>query len=352
MLPERVKALDVVEVEEDEEAFLRSSCHDLSRVKHPCSIVSEVDIDIQHVISDVDEQVKDSCLCAQPMKDDSTAEVSACQWSPLSPKFYPLDQQDWEDAIVWGNSPAASPKCSDSCVISEFDADANSDAELEDGHAHKSIELDNRVNNNLLINPVLIEPFGSRKFSDSTCQSLDRNYHPQVLRLESLQRKNDLCSVELDTENRAEEIRGGDVLRRFNKLSLQNKELLDGSWLDHVIWDPDEAIPKPKLILDLQDEQMLFEIFDHKDSEHLRSHAGAMVMIRSSNSYAGGSFDHHNQGMSSVGRFNISNDKYYSNRKTSQQAKSHAKKRSFHGIKVMHSVPALKLQTMKPKLSK
>lgn len=347
---ERVKALDVVDIEEDEVAFLRSSYRDLSSVKLPSSTVSEVDIDVQHETSSSDEQIKDSCLCAQPMKDDFVVDVSSCQWSRLSPELYPLDQQEWENAIVWGNSPTASHGCSESCVISELDAEANTDAELEEGHTHRTIELNDKENN-FLIGPVLVEPFGSRNVLESTCLALDRNYHPQLLRLESIQEKNDLCSVQVDNDNQIEESRRGDIFCRFNKLSLQNKDLLDGSWLDQVVWDPDEAIPKPKLILDLQDEQMLFEIFDHKDSEHIRAHAGAMVMIRPSNSYPGDAFDLHNQGMSSVGRFNISNDKYYSNRKTSQQAKSHAKKRSFHGIKVMHSVPALKLQTMKPKLS-
>lgn len=51
-------------------------------------------------------------------------------------------------------------------------------------------------------------------------------------------------------------------------------------------------------------------------------------------------------------RFNISNDKYYTNKKTHQQHKSNAKKRAIHGVKVMHSLPAIKLQTLKPKLSK
>lgn len=345
---ERVKALDDFEVEEDEEAFLRSSYHDQSFTKFSGPVISEEDIDIQEEIDGVTEQVKDSCLCAQPMKDVSTLDVSACHWSPLSPKFYPLDQQDWENAIVWGNSPTASHGCSESCVISELDAEANTDVELENEHALKNIELGDK-NNNVFIDPVLVEPFNSRKYSESARHLFGQNFHPQLLRLESLREKNDLCSTEMDTKTQTED--RGDIFRRFNKLSLQNKDLLDGSWLDQVIWDPDVAIPKPKLILDLQDEQMLFEVFDHKESEHLRFHSGAMVMMHSSNSHAGDSFDLHNQGMSSAGRFNISNDKYYSNRKTFQQAKSHAKKRSFHGIKVMHSVPALKLQTMKPKLS-
>jgi hypothetical protein len=62
-------------------------------------------------------------------------------------------------------------------------------------------------------------------------------------------------------------------------------------------------------------------------------------------------FDHNNQAVVLGDQFDISNDKFYSNRKMSQQAKSHTKKRSSMGIKVVHSVPAQKLQSMKSKLS-
>ncbi|CAI9286801.1 unnamed protein product [Lactuca saligna] len=51
------------------------------------------------------------------------------------------------------------------------------------------------------------------------------------------------------------------------------------------------------------------------------------------------------------GRFNIANVKFYSNRKSSQQLKSHSKKHTSHGVKFLHSIPALKLLTMKAKLS-
>jgi transcription initiation factor TFIID subunit 1 len=62
-------------------------------------------------------------------------------------------------------------------------------------------------------------------------------------------------------------------------------------------------------------------------------------------------FDHNNQAVTLCGQFDISNDKFYSNRKMLQQAKSHTEKCSSMGIKVVHSFPAQKLQSMKPKLS-
>ncbi|GMH03032.1 hypothetical protein Nepgr_004871 [Nepenthes gracilis] len=96
---------------------------------------------------------------------------------------------------------------------------------------------------------------------------------------------------------------------------------------------------------------MLFEISDGKDYDHLQLHARAMVIPRSGNCGAGDSVELPGHGGPCGGRFNIANDKFYSNRKTSPQLKTLLKKRTAHGVKVLHSIPALKLETMKPKLS-
>ncbi|KAL6531294.1 Transcription initiation factor TFIID subunit 1 [Orobanche hederae] len=96
---------------------------------------------------------------------------------------------------------------------------------------------------------------------------------------------------------------------------------------------------------------MLFELSDMKDADELQLHAGAMIISRSAIPSGGDTLEIHGHGLSSAGRFNISNDKFYSSRKISQQIRSHSKKRAIHGLKVLHSVPALKLQTMKAKLS-
>nr|CAD1820053.1 unnamed protein product [Ananas comosus var. bracteatus] len=265
------------------------------------------------------------------MKDDITTDMRVAQKSPFCPNFYPLDQEDWEDAIIWGNSPAASHGYSENCAVSELDVGMHSEAEIECHEQGTS---------------------GARENVTSTNnQSFEKSYHPELLRLESPPERSKLYSSDPNNVNGATEVCKGDALKRFSKLSLLNKELLEGSWVDNIIWDSTDDIPKPKLILDLQDDQMLFEVLDEKHGEHLRSHAGAMVVPRTLRSSIEQRLDLHSQGMTSAGRFNISNDKYYSNRKTTQQAKTHAKKRAHLGIKVMHSVPALKLQTMKPKLS-
>jgi transcription initiation factor TFIID subunit 1 len=76
-----------------------------------------------------------------------------------------------------------------------------------------------------------------------------------------------------------------------------------------------------------------------------------MIVTRSMNTSTVENFDHNNQAVTLCGQFDISNDKFYSNRKMLQQAKSHTEKCSSMGIKVVHSFPAQKLQSMKPKLS-
>ncbi|KAJ0969401.1 hypothetical protein J5N97_022278 [Dioscorea zingiberensis] len=348
MSRERVKNMDFSDFfEEDEEAFLRATSHDLLATRNPRSALVDVDADVEEMTSDVDKHLRDSCICAQPMKDLTSSETATAQLSPVCPNFYPLDQDDWEDRILWGNSPPSA--CAVSCVISEHEDEAN-DAELG-GFDQFNVEPSEK-DGNIPNDPVLVESFGSVNSVPSTyLQSSEGSYQSQSVRLESSFKKSNPFSSQLRTEDGRSESTNQNILQRFDRLSLLNKDFLEGSWLDQVIWDPEESLPKPKLILDLQDDQMLFEVLDNKYGEHLLSHAGAMMITRSSKTSTGDSIDLHNFGMASVGRFNISNDKYYSNRKTSQQAKSHNKKRVSHGIKVMHSVPALKLQTMKPKLS-
>ena len=57
---------------------------------------------------------------------------------------------------------------------------------------------------------------------------------------------------------------------------------MEGSWLDKIIWEElDQPTVKPKLIFDLQDDQMHFEVLDTKDGTHLCLHAGAMILTHS-----------------------------------------------------------------------
>ncbi|KAL8541845.1 hypothetical protein ACS0TY_002914 [Phlomoides rotata] len=367
---EKYKSMDSSDfVEEDEEKFMKAPCRDLSWMRrfYTKSDIFTLGIEGDSMKSGtvggsgrmsvgIDDNRKDSCVSAEPMKDDLSV-YQFPEWnSLLSHKFLPLDQEDWEDRIVWNNSPSSTDNFVESCELSGPDSDSLGDkerdlkAEAETSRSEIKNEPHDKDQNSFRNNySVIVEPFGSNEYSSELTISGCRS-HPQLLRLES----------QLDEYNRdsgavkgvaAEAKHCSDAIRRFSELTLQNKDVVDGSWLDNIVWEPDQPIAKPKLILDLQDEQMLFELSDMKDTKHLQLHAGAMTVARSLHSNNGDSVELHNHGMLSAGRFIISNDKFYSNRKSSQQLRSHSKKRSVHGLKVLHSVPALKLQTMKAKLS-
>ncbi|KAI3689257.1 hypothetical protein L2E82_47210 [Cichorium intybus] len=328
---EKYKAMDVSDiVEEDEEAFLKGSLQGFPYMRQ--SHVLQDDLSTSHEDkSDISKSGivdEDGTMASQDVIPSSTNKS-------FSDDYFPLDQQDWENRIIFDNSPAVT-ETSGGSEISGPESDlltgrlkSKTQVELKEddedqGHFRHSLE-----------------PFGSRKSPTSYSSSEETIFHPQLLRLES--------RVETD-DNKKETTVESDTIKRFNKLTLRNKDVLDGSWMERVVWEPNQSVTKPKLLLDLQDEQMLFEIVDNKDGEDLQLHAGAMITTRSAES-APDSLEVHGYGGQFGGKFNIANDKFYSNRKSSQQLKSHSKKRTSHGVKVLHSIPALKLQTMKAKLS-
>lgn len=369
--PEKYKSMDTSNiVEEDEEGFLKGSCLGFPIMKHAHVIRDDVsgrmDYELQSekfgfvhgapmLAPQFDEQRQDSYLLAEPMKADSTIDLSAEWNSPLSPKFYPLDQLNWEDKIIWNDSPTQSDNAAESYETAGPDSEdllsVQPEEGLENNQSDLEIEYDEKDHGSFLRRcSVLVEPFGSKDILGLTNHSLsETRYHPQLLRLES--RLGPPSNLD-GREDVTKENHLSDAIKHFSKLNVVNRDMMEGSWLDRIIWESHQSIPKPKLILDLQDEQMLFEVLDNKEGKHLQLHAGAMFATRSVKSSGGDSTEPNGHGGLSGARFNISNDKFYSNRKVSQQLKSHSKKRAAHGVKVLHSIPALKLQTMRPKLSK
>ncbi|KAJ0920891.1 putative chromatin remodeler Bromodomain family [Helianthus annuus] len=337
---EKYKSMDISEiVEEDEEAFLKGSLDGFPHMKHKHVFEDDlltlnqdkielpksgvVNEDRMVISEDDDDQKEDVCDDVIPFNGNSMLDL-------------PLDQQDWENRIIFDNSPDATETFSGGEV-----SGPESDSLNGRTRTQTVSKMDDKDGG--LFSHVSIEPLSSRKSPKSYSSSEETVYHPQLLRLES--------RLETDERNPTAE---SDTIKRFDKLTLRNKDLLDGSWMERIVWDPQQSVSKPKILLDLQDEQMLFEILDNKDGEHLQLHAGAMITTRSADSAAAGdSFElHGGYGGQSGGKFNIANDKFYSSRKSSQQQlKSHSKKRAAHGVKVLHSIPALKLQTMKAKLS-
>ncbi|XP_078435245.1 HAC13 protein (HAC13) isoform X2 [Wolffia australiana] len=350
----RVRNADLVSnVEEDEVSFLRASFDNrfsgkISRAMHDAYGQGKEDND-GLMVTDLKRH---TCLPSQPMKEDDQRHESVEWKSEITHDLYPLHQLQWEDEIFWGNSPPPSQRSTCSSEISECDSEmCTSIEERQEGFDF--------TKNGLPIVPeshFYLSDGGSAKgrcpgeLSDKKqVQPVCRNFNPQAPSLRTL--------FEYDETSIAKNPDGHDGIdfnetpRSFRRLTQQNKELSEGNWLDQIIWDSKDQVPKPKLIFDLRDEQMLFEILDPKEVGHLHSYAGAMIMNRLSKATGGQVSDHSGQTGISIGKFNISNDRYYSSRKIGQQSKNHTKKRAIHGLKVLHSVPALKLQTVKPKLS-
>uniref|UniRef100_A0A164ZGS7 Transcription initiation factor TFIID subunit 1 n=1 Tax=Daucus carota subsp. sativus TaxID=79200 RepID=A0A164ZGS7_DAUCS len=314
-------AADVVE--DDDEEFLRGLCQGFTwkcqtRVNDDILPIKDDESDLETSgASVVEENWRDTCLGDEPMKEDIAIDPFSEKITPLSPEFYLLEQQDWEDGIVWDNSP--SDRSAEILEISGALVVESLDSDIEEQHDHQELQIETEETTDDVSFQrsylVSLEPFGSRKVSGSI--SSERGNHPQLLRLES--------RIKTGLDNRKssstfEEVGQHDAIRSYNKISLLNKDLLEGSWLDNVIWEPPQLMTKAKLILDLQDEHMLFEILNDKDSKHLKHHAGAMIITRC--------------------------EKF-----TGDLLKSHSKKRTAHGVKVLHSIPGLKLQTMKAKLT-
>ncbi|GJT10231.1 hypothetical protein Tco_0857273 [Tanacetum coccineum] len=73
-----------------------------------------------------------------------------------------------------------------------------------------------------------------------------------------------------------------------DEIVLKVIPLRDRTWTDRIVWDPEQSVPMPNLLLlHLQDEQMLFEVLDNKDGEHLQLHAGAMITTPATDSAGG-----------------------------------------------------------------
>ncbi|KAJ1288769.1 hypothetical protein BS78_02G113400 [Paspalum vaginatum] len=326
-------------VEEDEELIFRSSIRDLSTLKHIQMNENFSESDSEESISDVTSRLKDSCLSEQPMK-HAQMDIHTFQQSPICPDFYPIEHDDWENAIIWNNSPGTDPQpYAKICESEESDAHGE-DQDKDHGQALNCWDVQSKHNGS----SVTEGPFGFTEMPALANHHLPGNSYPPLTNEDSLDH------IDIRPNNLDEAVKI-DTTLRLNHLSLLNRELLEGSWLNNIIWDPNEDTAKPKLIFDLKDDHMLFEILDEKSVDHLHSHAHAMIVSQSmkTSTPTVGNFD--NQAKLLSGRFNISNDKFYSNRKMPQQAKSRTKKRALMGIKVVHSAPAHKLQTMKPVLS-
>ncbi|CAM6089127.1 unnamed protein product [Calypogeia fissa] len=369
-LPEN--GLSNLEVDEDES-------NEIEEEEEGDSAVDEVLSDSFHVVpreSRIKGQKVEFCP-AQEMKSVLDGCDEIVQWREGIPNanFVALHQQEWEDNIVWevleGQERSKSREMQCEEVFSEISFEVDSDSEEDivstrdrqnstrhppDTHADAVAELQSGTSQQYS-RTVVIEPL-SRPSLDSGRVTEDsiRPRHPQMLRLESV------ASPPVSNDHGGNgELGAFELGDRLSKLSVtcsqRNNEIASGSWLDSIVWDsgspPDgKEYERPKVIYDLQDHNMVFEISNNKRGQQLRVHAAAVVLSSSGTKDTGADgTEVAVPPTSSIARFNISNDKYYTNKKAQHHQKSHAKKRAVHGVKVMHSLPAIKLQTMKPKLT-
>ncbi|XP_048127955.1 transcription initiation factor TFIID subunit 1 isoform X4 [Rhodamnia argentea] len=369
LLIERFKSTDASHaVEEDEEAFLRGLSQGFSSIK----LVQEVQDDI---VGNTDGDTRyekygagngegrfplradeDIFLSGGPMKEDLPTDFSTVWQLPQSPNFYPLGQQDWENSILWDSCPLSPDNSAENHDLSRADLGHSVDGVSELQIGSENLKLGHQIAQIEKTDgfgcPATLVSAGSN--STLRCSNLvfsKKEFHPQLLRLESHLEMDKFCLGDgLEDKSTEEQLRH-DALTQFSKISLQNKHILDGSWVDEISWEPNVSIAKPKLIFDLQDGRMLFEVLNDKDGNNFWLHAGAMVMTRSPEPISHDSLQLISHGRLSSWEFDIANDIFYSNRKTSQQLNTSSEKRIAYGGEVYHSAPALKLETMKLKLS-
>ncbi|CAA6655733.1 unnamed protein product [Spirodela intermedia] len=228
-------------VEDDEEDFLKTAFH-VPVIGRDLSLEKEDHVDKQGG----DE---DSCLPGQPMKEEAVVDEAARWWEDGGP-----------DEIVWENPPSTSHGYG-SCVISEHETDAEAGEMANSQH--------------------LVQGFRMKPEEDHHLVSCADSKEVPLISREDCGPTELQASEEIRIGQETAEVKtmkGVEKLAEWHtrKLSLQNMDLLDGSWLDQIVWDPTDHIPKPKLVL-------LPQFLGHSDRRGLPTD-----------------------------RFNLSNDEFYS----------------------------------------
>nr|XP_024393704.1 transcription initiation factor TFIID subunit 1-like isoform X3 [Physcomitrium patens] len=287
---------------------------------------------------------------AEPMKVDADLyEDDIAESRRLIPdaNFDLIYLEEWEDNIIWDSLDATRrPRCH----LVEVDSESEESRVSETDHQPPATKQCHEELSDCsdCQRPYIVEPLcqiSSNVEDDGLTIPAKTSRHPQMLRLETLSLRK-----EPEDEERAE------LLKHISNLTLEvkekNQELSRGDWLGNICWgDLEPGLPRSKVIFDLMDPQMVFETTESKDGKSICLHAAAVLLTPRGKEGASDGAEGTANASLPLTRFNISCDKYYTNKKTHQQQKSNAKKRAIHGVKVMHSLPAIKLQSMKPKLS-
>ncbi|GKD23191.1 hypothetical protein Tco_1224894 [Tanacetum coccineum] len=161
-------------LEDDEEAFLKGSTEGYPYMRHGRAFQDEVSTLHEDKAEFPKSAVVDEDEIAASDVDDQN-------------DYFPLDQHDWESRIIHDNPPDV--------------GETSGGNEVSENHGFLSHTLH-----------VSVGPFGSNKSPQSYSSSEETIYHPQLLRLES----------RVETDNTV----ASDTTKRFNKLTLRNKDLL------------------------------------------------------------------------------------------------------------------------------
>ncbi|XP_010419866.1 PREDICTED: transcription initiation factor TFIID subunit 1b-like [Camelina sativa] len=363
-------SMDISElVEDDEEVLLKSHGRIDTHVKE----ADLIQLDVPFPIREGSQLVKagtvrgttpesreftklgsDSCIMDELLKQDSKNDNSSLCQSQLEMEIFPLDQQEWEHRILWENSPEFSGNSgesfksgieSESMLVQVTNSETEQEESVNVMNSGGKAQAGSDTVMPFLVNPL--ESFGSRGSLSTYEFTNKRRHHPQLLRLES-HWVEDHRSENDNTGGENLKWLNSDVLGGLIGFALQDRDMGDEAWLDRIIWESDTDLSRSKLIFDLQDEQMVFEVPDNEERKYLQLHSRSMIVSQSSKSKDETSQEscESNSGW----QFNISNDHFYTNGKSSQ-LQGNAKKYGEHSLRVFHSSPAIKLQTMKIKLS-
>eukprot|EP00850_Spirogloea_muscicola_P019470 SM000191S05219 [mRNA] locus=s191:109330:119214:+ [translate_table: standard] len=193
------------------------------------------------------------------------------------------------------------------------------------------------------VTPIAVEKFEKRR-RGVRIDPANLFRHPQMLRLESTPRS---------SKDEGDDAAGAGVGLLSPKVQkillndkLKNSDLERDRWYDDIMWEGEAPEPRQHcVVFNFNDPHMVFEVPDSKEGLRLRAHAAAILVVGQQEVATKRDAMGEAKETGAGSRWNISNDRHYVTKKLQ---KSHAKKRTLH---VLHSLPALKLQTMKPRLT-
>ena len=170
---------------------------------------------------------------------------------------------------MWDVSPVNNSKSGDEDKV-RVGKQAHEDTNIinnelinECNHLESDIQtIMERSDSNFLLNyPISVESFDQKLAQEERELLTSRGIcHPQMLRLESCSKLGKLQPLVPEVPKTvAKSFQDDVIIKYFGKLSLQNTDLLEGSWVDRIVWEGSKDVQKEKLIFNLQDDQIFLK---------------------------------------------------------------------------------------------